>query len=88
MKYNESDAQCAVLLFSQGVNGDVNLNGGKDSNEFADDDSYPTLTISTENDQQEDSCCEVFDIVLFLISLFFGQLFLLIFGQFAEKWTF
>ena len=74
-----------MLLFSQGVNGDVNLNGGKESNEFAEDDSYPTLTISAENDQQEDSCCEVFYIVLFLICLFFGQLFLLIFGQFTTK---
>ena len=43
----------------------MNLNGDKESNELAEDDSYPTLTISTETDQQEDSCCEVLNILFF-----------------------
>lgn len=50
------------LLFPKGVNGDIDLNGsGKGAHDFDEEDSYPRLTISSvENDQQEDSCCEVF----------------------------
>jgi len=50
------------ILFPKGVNGDIDLNGsGKEAHDFVEDDSYPRLTISAvENDQQEDSCCEVF----------------------------
>lgn len=50
------------ILFPKGVNGDIILNGsGNEAHDFVDDDSYPRLTISAvENDQQEDSCCEVF----------------------------
>lgn len=61
------------IFISQGVNGDVNLNGGgKDSHDFVEDDSYPRLTISVvENDQQEDSCCEVFISHLKLIIILF-----------------
>ena len=54
-----------AFSFSQGVNGDVNLNGGKELDEFAADDPYPKLTISTDNEQHEDSCCEVLHISLF-----------------------
>ena len=46
------------------MNGDIDLNdSGKEAHDYVEDDSYPRLTISAvENDQQEDSCCEVFPI--------------------------
>lgn len=61
------------LFISQGVNGDINLNdGGKEAHDLlVEEDSYPRLTISmVENDQLEDSCCEVFIKSPFKIDLF------------------
>lgn len=52
------DGFCRGIHDFLGVNGDVNLNGGKELDEFAADDPYPKLTISTDNEQHEDSCCE------------------------------
>lgn len=58
------------VFISQGVNGDINLNeGGDEAHDIVEEDSYPRLTISmVENDQQEDSC-EVFNSA-FKINLF------------------
>lgn len=45
----------------------MNLNGGKESNELsAVDDLNSRFMISAENDQQEDSCCEVYFLIPFL----------------------
>lgn len=54
------DGFCKGIHDFLGVNGDIILNGsGNEAHDFVDDDSYPRLTISAvENDQQEDSCCE------------------------------
>ncbi|XP_078347597.1 uncharacterized protein LOC144632752 isoform X2 [Oculina patagonica] len=56
------DGFCKGIHDFLGVNGDINLNdSGKEAHDLllAEEDSYPRLTISVvENDQQEDSCCE------------------------------
>lgn len=52
------DGFCKGIHDFLGVNGDVNLNGGKDANELAEDDTHPRLTISLDNEQHDDSCCE------------------------------
>ena len=59
------DHKEVVILFSLGVNGDLNSNGGKEANKFSADEQYPRLTISANNDHFEDSCCEVLKILLF-----------------------
>ncbi|PFX17972.1 rab11 family-interacting protein 4-like isoform X1 [Stylophora pistillata] len=52
------DGFCKGIHDFLGANGDVNVNE-KNSHELVEDESFPRLTISVaENDQQEDSCCE------------------------------
>ncbi|RMX55864.1 hypothetical protein pdam_00006229 [Pocillopora damicornis] len=53
------DGFCKGIHDFLGANGDVNNVNEKNSHKLVEDDSFPRLTISVvENDQQEDSCCE------------------------------